>query len=520
MGKSNLKYPIGIQSFRHMIGDGYAYVDKTADIFELINENKYCFMSRPRRFGKSLLISTLEEYFKGNRELFKGLAIDSLEPEPWQEHAVFHFDLNSQIYNAENSLEELLDRQLTRIETSYGITDANASVSIRFEDLIHAGYEKTGRPVAILIDEYDKPMLDVLGDENLEKINRSILRGFYGVMKSNDVRIRFAMLTGVGKLGNINVFSGLNNIRDISLNPKYASICGISEQEMHDNFHTGVETMALKKGWSVDETYMRLKKKYDGYHFSTELKDVYNPFSLINALADGELYDYWYETGTPTHLLKLLDKKDIRPSELKHYHCSPSDLRSGDITADDVMINLYYTGYLTIKEFDSEMDEVALGFPNEEVRIGFIRNLLSYLANCNPSEPANLARKLTKAIRTDNLNEFMHLLKSFFASIPYHIGSRNEAHYQDVIFCLCSLIGTQVHAEMPQSQGRPDLIIENAATIYIFEFKLDKTAEEALKQIDDGHYALPYNNCGKRIIKVGVNFSSVTRTLTDDWQTS
>lgn len=362
------RYPIGIQSFRQIREGGYVYVDKTAQIHLLAATGKYYFLSRPRRFGKSLLISTMEEYFRGHRELFAGLAIDSLEPEPWPEHPVFHLDLNSSGYDTPAKLTEILNSRLSAWEETYGLRTMADDVAFRFQNIIRKVYEKTGREAVVLIDEYDKPIMDCMNDPQLQNEMRGILRSFYGVMKSNDDYLKFAFLTGVGKIGQMNVFSGLNNLNDISLDAPYAAICGITQDELTASFRPGIEAMAKEYRLDFDGMVRELKANYDGYHFSRGLIDVYNPFSLINALSKKEIASYWYSTGTPSRLVNMLMHQEPDLDGLENCVVDRDDLSDGNIISDSLIPNLYFTGYLTIRDYDREERKYILGFPNKEVR--------------------------------------------------------------------------------------------------------------------------------------------------------
>lgn len=516
----NLKYPIGVQSFPEMIEGGYAYVDKTGFLYRLVSENKYYFLSRPRRFGKSLLLSTLEEYFRGSRHLFQGLAIDRLQPGEWESHPVLHFDLNTEIYTAADSLEKALGYQLRQYEKEYGVTPESQSVTFRFNALIRQVFEQSRRQVVILVDEYDKPMVDAAGDPMLEHKNRQTLRGFYGVMKSNDSMIRFAILSGVGKIGNYDVFSGLNQLRDISIVPEYSAICGITEEELRNTYEPGVEEFARQNGCGTEEAYSMLREMYAGYHFSIDLVDVYNPFSVLNALANKMPLCYWYYTGTPTFLIKRLESWNRPLSDIEGYRTSVNSLINPDIADNRLVNTLYYAGYLTIKSVNrsgSRFIVVTLGFPNGEVREGFINNVLCTLTQCDSDENGLLADNMLRMLDEGNVDEFMHTMQGFFSRFPYDLSVRNESHYQDVLFAVCMLLGCRAEAEVKTSEGRIDMVVQVGKTLYIMEFKLNASPEEALRQIDMRHYSRPYILRNFDIVKVGVNFSSATRNI-DRWK--
>ena len=510
---ANIVYPIGIQSFVEIRSLGSIYVDKTALVHELVDTGKYYFLSRPRRFGKSLLISTLHEYFIGNRAIFKGLAIDRLEPGEWPSHPVLHIDFNGQLYDSRTSVGEVLESCLREWEREYGASDASMSYALRFGAVIKNAVEKTGRQVVVLIDEYDKPILDVIGDRGLEENNREVLRSFYSVMKSQDANLRFVMLTGVGKLPQMNVFSGLNNIEDISMNPIYSTICGVTEPELREYFGKGVSDLAEANGLTVAETYEALKANYDGYHFAGDMRDVYNPYSLLTALKNRMITDSWYRTGTPTHLIKMLKRTDVPIKNLDGSPCTFARLTEGNVTGDDIIATLYYTGYLTIKQYNLAMSSVILGYPNGEVRRGFLDNVLALSTNVNAGESSTLVLELAMAVQSGDIAGYLEKLRSFFADFPYELIKRNEAHYQDVIYCITKLLGFYVQAEYRTSSGRADMILGTKEAVYVFEFKPDAGADVAMSQIDAKEYALPFAADGRRVVKVAVSFSSETRNI-------
>ena len=512
---ANQIYPIGVQSFSKLRSENCYYVDKTALVHELVTTGYYYFLSRPRRFGKSLLISTLHEYFKGNRGLFKGLAIDRLEPGEWPCHPVLHIDFNGQLYDSKTSVGEVLESCLREWEREYGASDASMSYALRFGAVIRNAVEKTGRQVVVLIDEYDKPILDVLGDKELEENNREVLRSFYSVMKSQDANLRFVMLTGVGKLPQMNVFSGLNNIEDISMNPIYSTICGVTEPELREYFGKGVADLAEANGLTVAETYEALKANYDGYHFAGDMRDVYNPYSLLTALKNRMITDSWYRTGTPTHLIKMLKRTDVPIKNLDGSPCTFTRLTEGNVTGDDIIATLYYTGYLTIKQYNRAMNSVILGYPNGEVRRGFLDNVLALSTNVNAGESSTLVLELAMTVQSGDIAGYLEKLRSFFADFPYELIKRNEAHYQDVIYCITKLLGFYVQAEYRTSSGRADMILGTKEAVYVFEFKLDAGADAAMSQIDTKEYALPFAADGRRVVKVAVSFSSETRNIAD-----
>lgn len=513
-----VRYPIGEQSFREIIRNGYVYVDKTMYIHKLVNENKYYFLSRPRRFGKSLLVTTMEQYFVGNRELFKGLAIDSLQPEEWGRHAVLYLDLNGGIYNNPEALYVKLNNHLDNWQSKYGCKYDSTDVASRFQGVIESAYHKTGIGVVVLIDEYDKPVIDAQDDKDLERAYRNILRGFYGVMKSCSDYLKFVFLTGVGKLGQINVFSGLNNIRDISLDTEYSGICGITTEELLNNFKEGIEKMGRHNGWSYDETVQELKKHYDGYHFAGDLNDVYNPYSLLNALQVSNLGSYWYATGTPTRLYEELNKWDFPLEDLEGIRVAPRTLETGDVLGNNLEVLFYYTGYLTIKQQvkTNSGERYVLGYPNQEVREAFFDGLVRLWTGMSDHRRDTWTDKFQDAILGGDIDGFLTLMQSFLAGNSYRTNPDTEIHYQDLIYIISRLVGLNADVERATSDGRIDMILDTPKAIYIIEFKLDKSPETALQQIEDKQYDRPYRILGKPIVKVGVKISTTTRTI-DSW---
>ena len=513
-----VKYPVSESSFREIIRGGYKYVDKTMYIHQLVNTGKFYFLSRPRRFGKSMLISTMDSYFRGERELFKGLAIDKLEPEEWKKYPVLRLDFTRSGYNNAEDLPRALHSFLDECEKEYGEYNRKDPVNLRFNKLIRYIHDHTGKQVVVLIDEYDSPIVDVHDKPELEAANRRTLHDFYRVMKSNTDCLKFVFLTGVGKLGQINIFSGLNNIIDISLLPQYSAICGITTEELTNNFKEGIEDLAREYGWSYDEALSRLKRQYDGYHFAKDMVDVYNPFSLVRALYAQAISDYWFQSGTPTRLVEQFLENDWGARDIEGTIVSRTQLESGDVLGDNLELTCFYTGYLTIKEYDPEFDEFTLGYPNTEVRNGFFNSLLQYMENGNRSRSENFIRVLRRCVRQDDIEGFLHELQSFLASIPYLPHTNKETQWQKDILIIGRLVGLAVEVEKCSSCGRMDMVLEGPKAIYILEFKYDGSAEKALEQIDSKNYALQFQNAlnPKPVVKVGVNISRKTRNI-DSW---
>lgn len=507
-----VKYPIGIQDFEGLRNDGYLYVDKTAFIKELIDEGKYYFLSRPRRFGKSLLLSTIHAYFDGKRELFRGLAIDTDEVS-WEAHPVMHLDLNTQKYDKGDRLNYVLSEFLLAEEQKYGIVAEGDNFGPRFCNVIRKAYEQTGKRVVILIDEYDKPMLQAIGNNKLQDEYRNTLKGFYGALKSMDGCIQFALLTGVTKFGKVSVFSDLNHLTDISMDARYYDICGISEEELHEYFKEGIAELATANDMTTEECVALLKERYDGYHFVEKTPGMYNPFSLLNTLVKQKFGSYWFETGTPTYLVTLLQLHDYNLETMSEVETDADVLNSTDGGSTDPIPVIYQSGYLTIKGYDKEFGLYKLGFPNKEVEEGFMKFLIPYYTNIPKSSSAFEITQFVKDVRAGRTEQFIKRLKSFFADTPYELVKDLENHYQNVLFIICRLMGFYTKAEYHTSEGRIDMVIQTPDYCYVLEFKLDGTAEEALQQIQDTHYSLPFEMNGQKIIRIGMNFSNETRNI-------
>ena len=509
------KLPVGIQDFEKLRTTGCLYVDKTEYVFRLANE--YCpyFLGRPRRFGKSLLLSTLKAYFLGKKELFEGLAIAELEKE-WIEYPVFHLDMNVESYLNLGSLYSALDTNLKILEEKWGKDDTAETPAARFFWLIRRACEQTGRKVVVLVDEYDKPLLGVQDDMNVDHEIRKVLKGFYGILKSADEYLRFVFLTGVTKFSKISIFSDLNHLIDISLNQKYAGICGITETELTHCFEPEINELAVKLDKSYDETLEELKKRYNGYHFAKKTEGVYNPFSLLRTFAEGELRNYWFATGTPTFLVRMLKNIDFDVKSLeKDVRISPNAINEYRIGGNDPLPLLYQAGYLTIKGYDDLFDEFILGFPNEEVKYGFLNELFPIYMPKTDTLGEFYVPNFIRDLQSHHVESFMTRLKAFFAGIPYQLNNKEEKHYQTVFYLLFKLMGQFIEAEQRSAVGRADAIVITADTVYAFEFKLtgNATAEDALKQIDDKGYLIPFTAGNKGLVKIGAEFSAEERTL-------
>ena len=504
-------YPVGIQNFESLRHDGYCYVDKTALMYRLVKTGRYYFLSRPRRFGKSLLISTLEAYFQGKKELFEGLAVHELEKE-WAEYPILHLDLNIGQYDTGQSLNDILNRSLVAWERQYGSDPAEVSLPLRFAGVVKRASEQTGRRVVILVDEYDKPMLQAIGNESLQDEYRNTLKPFYGVLKTMDGYIKFAFLTGVTKFGKVSVFSDLNNLMDISRDERYTDICGISEKELLDNFTEDIRDLASANGQTFGQACAQLKEDYDGYHFCPDSAGIYNPFSLLNTFAKRRYGSYWFETGTPTYLVELLKKSDYDLERMTRVETS-ADILDSIFTDDNPIPVIYQSGYLTIKDYDREFGMYTLGFPNREVEDGFMNFLLPYYSGVDKTQSPFEIKQFVRDVRSGDIDGFMERLRSFLAGCPYELARDIELHYQNVLFIVFRLAGLYTEVEYRTSRGRIDLVLQTADYIYVMEFKLDGSAEDAIKQIEDRQYALPFASDPRKLFKIGVNFSSRTRNI-------
>ena len=511
-----MKYPIGIQNFGEIRRDGYVYVDKTALAYKMISEGKYYFLSRPRRFGKSLLLSTFEAFFGGEKELFEGLEVCDLEKE-WTVHPILHLDLNSREYKDESSLSAELNRHLEKWEKRYGDEYKDRANEERFLHVIENAFEQTGKRVVILVDEYDKPLLQTIGNKALQDAYRSMLKAFYGVLKTCDRYIRFAFLTGVTKFGKVSVFSDLNNLIDISVLPQYAAICGITEQELHEQLDEGVSQLAEANGETKDECYTHLKTNYDGYHFYPNSEGIYNPFSMLNTLAYRVYNDYWFETGTPTFLVHQLQKTNYRLDEMTEEKLSADTLNSIDIMDENPLPLLYQSGYLTIKDYDSRFKTYRLGFPNREVREGFVKYLVPYYAPKNENNSLFSIELFVEEVERGDAEGFMRRMEAFFASGDYALMGDKELYFHNAMYVFFALLGLYVEVERHTTNGRMDILVQTKDYIYIFELKIDQSADAALKQIEEKGYAKPFATDPRKLFKIGLNFSTEKRCI-DDWR--
>ncbi|MDE6787000.1 MAG: ATP-binding protein, partial [Muribaculaceae bacterium] len=489
--------------------------DKTNLMYDLTDNYRYVFLSRPRRFGKSLLMSTLEAYFKGEKELFKGLAIEKLEKD-WICYPVFRFDFSPANYVDTIRLMDRIKGGLDSIEKEYGISSTNENVFERFQELIELAYEKSGRKVVILIDEYDKPLLDCLHDSQLHEKMKSELRSFYSVIKASDRYIKFAMLTGITKFGKISVFSGLNNLKDISMIPKYNAICGISETEFRQYFKLPIVSFAQEHDISEYEAWEKFKLMYDGYHFASRGEGIYNPFSVINAFDENELKNFWYGSGSPSYLIRLILRNNYKLDKIEGQTRKEDQLNNISDTSKDFLPLLYQSGYLTIKEYFNDTQEYLLGFPNKEVDTSFWNSLADHFFLGMDGYPAFNLRKCLRDINEGCPEEFMRSMRSLFADTNSEYEKDKEIHFQNMMAIATKMMGLTVRTEIHSAKGRCDMQILTSDFVYVFEFKIDSSAEDALAQIYEKGYAIPFESDSRTVFLIGANFSTTMRTL-DDW---
>ena len=509
-------YPIGIQTFSKIREGNYLYVDKTEYIYQMTHSaSSYVFLSRPRRFGKSLLTSTLHSYFSGRKDLFQGLAMERLEKE-WIEYPVLHFDMSMAKHVDKERLERLLDFMLSDYERTFGLDPTAGDANLRLTRLIKCAYEKTGKKVVVLIDEYDAPLLDVVHEKENLGVLRNIMRNFYSPLKACDPYLKYVFLTGITKFSQLSIFSELNNIKNISMDEPYAAICGITEDEMLTQMKEDMGMLAAKLNISSEEVLLKLKENYDGYHFTYPSPDIYNPFSLLMSMAKGKIDSYWFGSGTPTYLIKMLEKFGVEPSEIGGKTAAVEDFDAPTETMSSITPLLYQSGYITIKDYDSELGLYTLDIPNKEVRVGLMRSLLPYYVS-TPTEKTNtMVAYLSRDIRNDDMDSALRRLQTFLSTIPYCDNTRYEGHYQQMFYIIFSLLGSFVDVEVRTPRGRVDVVLRTKTTLYVMELKLDKTAGEAMEQINLKNYPERFALCGLPVVKVAINFDSERCTI-GDW---
>ena len=513
-------YPIGMQTFSEIREEDFLYVDKTEYIYRMTHTSgKYFFLARPRRFGKSLLVSTMQSYFEGKKELFKGLAVDKLEKE-WTEYPVLHFDMSGGKHMEPEQLELYLGYILKDQEKKWGISEPRIGANNRLIDLINTAYEKSGKQVVVLIDEYDAPMLDVAHEKEQLDVLRNIMRNFYSPLKYSEAKLRFVFLTGITKFSQLSIFSELNNITNVSMHQEYAGICGITKEELLDKFDEDIDVLAGRLGLTHEQALSKLKENYDGYHFTWPSSDIFNPYSLLNCLAEGQMNSYWFGSGTPTYLLNMMRKYDFTPIDLgEQMDASKDDFDAATETMSTIMPLLYQSGYITIKNYDPETELYTLALPNKEVRIGLYRSMLPHYLAAKSAMCNTTVAKMSALINKGNMDGALQLLKTFWETVPYCDNTDYEGHYQQTMYIIFALLTNfRILVEQHTFRGRTDITVETKDTIYVIELKFNKSVQEALDQINNKHYADAFALKGKTVEKIGMNFMiDEDKTIVLDW---
>ena len=511
-------YPIGIQTFEEIIKNNLLYIDKTEYIFRMTHTSgKYFFLGRPRRFGKSLLVSTFDSYFSGKKDLFAGLAIEKLEKD-WTEYPVLHFDMSGGKHMEKEQLEDYLDYILKEQERKWGITNPPIGANNRLIELITTAYEKTGNQVVVLIDEYDAPMLDVAHEkESLDEL-RNIMRNFYSPLKMCEPKLRFVFLTGITKFSQVSIFSELNNITNISMRDDYAGICGITMEELLDNMSEDIDALAEAQGLSREEAISKLKENYDGYHFSPVSPDVFNPYSLLKCFDEKNFGAYWFASGTPTYLINMMKKFEVLPSDISRVEADESEFDAPTENMPTIMPLLYQSGYITIKDYDKEFNYYTLDVPNKEVKVGLTKALIPSYVTPNTLATTNTARRIAQCLAKQDMEGALQLLKTYLGTVPYCNDTRYEGHYQQVLYIIFSLLTDYlVDVEVHTPHGRVDIVMLSRTNLYIIEVKMNKDAQTAMQQIDLKDYRQRFALCGKPVVKVGINFDSDKGNI-EDWE--
>ena len=533
------RLPVGIQTFEKIIDGDYLYIDKTKYMWDMVHLSNYVFLSRPRRFGKSLLVSTLQSYFEGRKELFKGLAIEKLEQE-WVEYPVLRISMASGKHMEKEQLERYLGNRLAEYERRYGISNPATDNNDRFTQLIQAAYNKTGRKVVILIDEYDAPLLDVVHEEETLPVLRNVMRNFYSPLKDCDPYLKFVFLTGITKFSQLSIFSELNNLSNISMLPEFAAVCGITKEEMLSQMPGYIESMGNANEWTAEETIERLTRQYDGYHFTSPSPDIFNPFSLLQAFNTRRLDSYWFASGTPTYLIEMLRKFDTLPTDISSMEGSAGDFDAPTEGMTTILPLLYQSGYVTIKDYNRDFNYYTLDIPNLEVRLGLTRSLIPEYITPNTLVVNNTSRRMAQCLSVDDVDGALGLLQQFLLTVPYCNEANSEGHYQQVLYIIFTLVsGYFADVEVHTATGRVDMVMLTRKALYLFELKLNKSAEAAMRQIDLKDYASKlslmtsgytqdssnkldspsfaqkFTLCGLPIVKVGINFDTDRRTISD-----
>lgn len=511
-------YPIGIQTFEEIIKNNLLYIDKTEYIFRMTHTSgKYFFLGRPRRFGKSLLVSTFDSYFSGKKDLFAGLAIEKLEKD-WTEYPVLHFDMSGGKHMEKEQLEDYLDYILKEQERKWGITNPPIGANNRLIELITTVYEKTGKQVVVLIDEYDAPMLDVAHEKESLDVLRNIMRNFYSPLKMCEPKLRFVFLTGITKFSQVSIFSELNNITNISMRDDYAGICGITKEELLGNMSEDINALAEAQGLSREEAISKLKENYDGYHFSPVSPDVFNPYSLLKCFDEKNFGAYWFASGTPTYLINMMKKFEVLPSDISRVEADESEFDAPTENMPTIMPLLYQSGYITIKDYDKEFNYYTLDVPNKEVKVGLTKALIPSYVTPNTLATTNTARRIAQCLAKQDMEGALQLLKTYLGIVPYCNDTRYEGHYQQVLYIIFSLLTDYlVDVEVHTPHGRVDIVMLSRTNLYIIEVKMNKDAQTAMQQIDLKDYRQRFALCGKPVVKVGINFDSDKGNI-EDWE--
>ena len=510
------RLPVGIQTFSNIIDDDMLYIDKTEYIWNMIHLSKYIFLSRPRRFGKSLLVSTLQAYFEGRKDLFKGLFIETVEKE-WTEYPVLRFSMASGKHMEKDQLERYLGMRLAEYEKKYGITNPATDNNDRLTALIHAAHNQTGKKVVILIDEYDAPLLDVVHEKEMLPVLRNVMRNFYSPLKDCDPYLQFVFLTGITKFSQLSIFSELNNLTNISMYPEFAGICGITKEEVLTQMQEYTERLARVNEWTIEESINQLKQQYDGYHFTWPSPDIFNPFSLLNAFNVNRIENYWFSSGTPTYLIEMLRKFNVVPSKIGGGKVLPSAFDAPTENMKSITPLLYQSGYVTIKDYNRATKLYTLDIPNTEIRVGLMDSLLPNYVHEYYDEGGTTIGYMYEALYNENLDEMFRLLQAYLLTVPYCDNANSEGHYQQLLYVIFSLFGRYVEVEVHTPTGRVDIVMKTAKVLYLFELKLNMSAKAAIKQIDLKDYSSKFALSDLPIVKVGINFDPERRTI-GDWK--
>ena len=508
------RYPLGIQTFQKIIEENMLYVDKTELIYKLTQSYSYVFLSRPRRFGKSLLVSTLASYFRGEKELFKGLAMERLEKQ-WKKHPVIHLSLASVKEIEPEKIEESLSDRLRDIEHQFGIERKSNILGSRLKDIIQQTTEQYGEKAVVVLDEYDAPLLNVLHDEQRLKEVRQLMRTLYAPLKDCDPYLRFVFITGISKFSQLSIFSEINNLTVISMDDEYAALCGFTQQEIEENFQEGIKQLAEKEELSVEQTLDKLRQMYHGYHFSSDSPGVYNPYSIINALAKKKIENFWFSTGTPSFLVEMLRKFHTDISRIDGSEAVATSFDAPTENMKSILPLFYQSGYITIKNFDRKANIFTLGFPNKEVKTGLMDNLYTYyVAPTLDYRDSNIWR-ISKGFLEDDPETSLQTLHAYLEGIPYQDSRFDENHYTQMLYVIFSLLGLHVDSQVRTAKGRLDVVVKTDDHIYVMEVKLDRPAREAIEQIDSKNYLLPYSLDGRQLTKIGISFSTEERNVTE-----